>query len=265
MNTTERIFELMKIKKITGAQLSRATGISQGNISDWKKGKANPSYGAIVKIASALGVDADEIKNVNENNALITHVDGRNELQLLDERSLVNTYRDMTDIGKELLLESAKEIWAMHRIRKPKLELVTFAAKQEPIKDNLDVDYEEIEMENVKVFNMPASAGSGELLDDNAYAETLCFPAIQVPPQTDFGIRISGDSMEPLLSHGQIVFIREQSTLRNGDIGVFIVDNEGYCKRYNRVDECLESINLKYEPLPFKNFLDMRIVGRVLF
>lgn len=56
MNTTERIFDLLNKRNITAKALSLATGISTGNISDWKSGKANPSYGAIVKIAKYLNV-----------------------------------------------------------------------------------------------------------------------------------------------------------------------------------------------------------------
>ncbi|MPN58539.1 hypothetical protein SDC9_206245 [bioreactor metagenome] len=59
MTTADRIFALMRQKNITAAGLSRETGIPTSNISDWKKGKSNPSAEAVSKIADFLSVSAD--------------------------------------------------------------------------------------------------------------------------------------------------------------------------------------------------------------
>jgi transcriptional regulator with XRE-family HTH domain len=59
MTTSERIFALMRQKNITAAGLSRETGIPTSNISDWKKGKSNPSSEAVAKIANFLSVSTD--------------------------------------------------------------------------------------------------------------------------------------------------------------------------------------------------------------
>lgn len=52
---------LMKILEERGManKISRATGISSGNISDWKKGKSAPNLEAITKIADYLGLSVD--------------------------------------------------------------------------------------------------------------------------------------------------------------------------------------------------------------
>jgi transcriptional regulator with XRE-family HTH domain len=49
----------MRQKNITAAGLSRETGIPTSNISDWKKGKSNPSAEAVAKIADFLSVSTD--------------------------------------------------------------------------------------------------------------------------------------------------------------------------------------------------------------
>ncbi len=54
-----RIFELMANQKITQQQLSQATGISQGNISDWKGGRSTPKLDALCKIADYFHVSTD--------------------------------------------------------------------------------------------------------------------------------------------------------------------------------------------------------------
>lgn len=53
------LFTLLANKKITQSELSKATGISTGNISDWKKGKSFPSAEKLVLIANYLDCSTD--------------------------------------------------------------------------------------------------------------------------------------------------------------------------------------------------------------
>jgi len=62
MNTVERILNLITERGITQKTLSNGTGITTGNITDWKSGKANPSYGAIVKIAKYFDVSEEYLQ-----------------------------------------------------------------------------------------------------------------------------------------------------------------------------------------------------------
>jgi len=50
------IFKLMKQQGKTQKDLAISIGASQGNVSDWKKGKAQPSAKVLPKIAAFLGV-----------------------------------------------------------------------------------------------------------------------------------------------------------------------------------------------------------------
>ena len=63
MDTGERIFELLDMMEMSAKELSHATGISQGNITDWKKKRSKPSYGALVKISNSLNVSEDWLVN----------------------------------------------------------------------------------------------------------------------------------------------------------------------------------------------------------
>ena len=53
------LFQYMKENKITQNMLSENTGISQGNISDWNRGRAAPSMDNITKIADYFKVSTD--------------------------------------------------------------------------------------------------------------------------------------------------------------------------------------------------------------
>ena len=81
------------------------------------------------------------------------------------------------------------------------------------------------------VSYLPASAGTGVFLDEENF-ETVSFPEASVPERADFGVRVSGDSMEPVYRDGQIVWVQRCSRLRPGEVGVFLYDGEGYLKVY---------------------------------
>ena len=82
------------------------------------------------------------------------------------------------------------------------------------------------------LYRLAVSAGTGELLDGTDYDTVEV--GDEVSPNADFGVRIAGDSMEPRFVHGQIVWVHRQETLRSGEIGVFLYNGAGYCKRFER-------------------------------
>jgi len=61
MIISERIFKIMREKKINQLDLSNKTGISQSTISDWKRKKTNPSADKIMIICAALDVSPEDL------------------------------------------------------------------------------------------------------------------------------------------------------------------------------------------------------------
>ena len=53
-----------------------------------------------------------------------------------------------------------------------------------------------------------------------------------VPSDADFAVRIQGDSMEPYISDGSMVFVNKDAEITNGDVGIFCVDGAMYCKQF---------------------------------
>lgn len=135
---------------------------------------------------------------------------------------------------------------------------------------------------DMPVSTLAVSAGTGEFLDEGGF-EMVRFPESAVPSGTDFGVRVHGDSMEPVYHDGQIVWVEKTDTLHPGEVGIFSCNGEGYLKVYDLQKPCesdtedytdsygvlhpqavLVSYNEKYAPktiLPNDSF---SIVGRVL-
>lgn len=86
-----------------------------------------------------------------------------------------------------------------------------------------------------------------------------------------FGLQIHGDSMEPKISDGDVVIVRQQEDAESGDIVIATVNgDEATCKRLRKYRDGIELIanNPTYEPLFFSNEeiinKPIRIIGRVV-
>lgn len=123
-------------------------------------------------------------------------------------------------------------------------------------------DYEESEppLRTIKLFSLPASAGTGLYLDSEDYEEMTVDDS--VPSNTSYALRISGDSMEPQFEDEQIIYVHEQNTLHDGEIGIFVVNSDVYCKKL--MDGKLISLNKKYNPITISEYDSFYILGKVL-
>lgn len=131
-----------------------------------------------------------------------------------------------------------------------------------------------------RIYALPASAGTGSFLDSEEF-EVVSLPADSVPKGADFGIRVSGDSMEPIYNNGQIVWVRSCESLRPGQVGIFVLDGCAYIKQYSEQppefeedwtdveavlhqQPVLVSYNKKYAPIVVGRESSLIIAGRVL-
>ncbi len=109
------------------------------------------------------------------------------------------------------------------------------------------------------------SAGKGAYISDD-YPDVIDIDA-NTYPKADFAIEITGDSMMPKFDSGDIVLVHKQPNLENGQIGIFMLNGEGYIKQYHYEDGkyTLVSMNKAYDPIELTSNDDFQIVGRVLY
>ena len=114
------------------------------------------------------------------------------------------------------------------------------------------------------VYLQPASAGTGQWLDDDLSAEMEVDDS--VPANAEFGVRLAGDSMSPRFADGQIVWARKAESAENGEIVLCVLNDQGYCKKLRRDEHgvSLISLNPKYEPIPITEADEFRIMGCVV-
>ena len=139
-----------------------------------------------------------------------------------------------------------------------------------------------IQFVEMPVSNLSVSAGTGAFLDEGSF-EMVSFPVSSVPDGADFGVRVSGDSMEPVYHDGQIVWVKRCDRVNVGEVGIFIYDGEGYIKVYDEQEPDEEqreafsdsygtmymqpvmiSYNQKYAPRVISPQAGFQVVGHVL-
>ena len=86
---------------------------------------------------------------------------------------------------------------------------------------------EAIQLYSYDYYDHPASAGTGQYLND-VRVERIELP---VDIDADFVIPIKGDSMEPDYHDGDLVFIQTSVDLNDGVIGVFNYNGDAYIKQ----------------------------------
>ncbi len=85
-----------------------------------------------------------------------------------------------------------------------------------------------------------------------------------------FALRINGESMEPRMKEGDVVIVRRQPCVENGEIAIVLIGREeATCKRFYRYKEgiSLVSLNPQYAPMFFSEEdlreTEIEVLGRV--
>ena len=86
-----------------------------------------------------------------------------------------------------------------------------------------------------------------------------------------FALKIKGDSMEPRMREGDVVIVKKQNIVNNGEIAVVLVNgNDATVKKFFKYDSGINliSFNPNYEPFTYTpeqvNELPVQVIGRVV-
>lgn len=122
---------------------------------------------------------------------------------------------------------------------------------------------ENIELKVIKLYDFPVSAGHGNFIGD----ETSGYTEITTNNRkADYAVKISGNSMEPEYHDGDIILVKSQHTLNNGQLGIFFYDGETRFKKYSKNNKkiSLISLNKDYNPVVIASNRKLAIQGLVL-
>ncbi len=226
MSVNNRILELMKEQNVSKASLAKISGIPYTTLDSMLKRETDTKrLSVFFRIAKALGTSVE---------ALVFEED-EPELSV-EQKRILELYSLLDERGKDTVLSILEK----------------------------EADNSEKPLRTLPVYASPAAAGAAlpiltEELTELEYREG------EIPDDVDFGIRISGDSMTPLFSDGDLAYVKKTRSIASGQIGIFVLNGESLCKKmqYENGKTCLVSLNEAYAPIPILDTDDLMVVGVV--
>lgn len=129
-------------------------------------------------------------------------------------------------------------------------------------RDNLEIAAEltPVFTRPIPLHRLPVSAGTGEFLDSDDF--DIIEVGSETPASATFGVRISGDSMEPAYPNGYVAWVKRAVRIDEGQVGVFVLNGDGFIKKLGR--NCLLSLNPDYQPITLNEEDELRTYGIVV-
>ena len=227
----EQIKKYRNIKGMPQQDIADALGESSGRvIYNWEKGIGRPDCDKLARLCDLLGVSADELIGCKS----------MAQRPTATEWTTLQKYRALDEHGKEVVDYLIDSEYKRVRLsmKKPKSRM-------------LKIDW----------FTLPASAGTGNILDSEL-AEELLVPESAEAEQADFVISVGGDSMEPTYHDGDKVFVEKGDAGDGGEVGIFVVNGDVYIKELG--NKSLISHNEKYKPIRIGENDSVYCCGRVI-
>lgn len=217
------------------SELANKLGVKNTTISNWEIGISNPDISIISEVCKVLHISADYLFEENSDKDLLSfteleHINKYRKLDTFGKKQVDNVLQNEYQRVKEQTM-SIKELSAPYQAEVAKTEYLT-----------------------------GLSAGTGLFVFDDVPTQL-----IQIPVKydyIDFVISVSGNSMEPTYYDGDKVMVVKQEQLALGEIGVFMVDGNGYIKEYSPT--ALISHNKSYPDIPLKEESDIYCIGKVV-
>lgn len=241
-------------------EIAEKLGVSKSSVTNWIKGKNSPDVELVLPICRLLNISVREF--YGEPDTEETPITKKSPSDLSEEaHKIAKSYEKLTDHGKgavkAILGYEEKELSHYSQREDEDGKVVTLPTSRRNGHGFIEI----------KVYEQPAAAGLGNYLDEPDYRIEQ-YPPKVIPAKTDFGVIISGDSMEPKIHDGGTVFVQSTSAIDPGQIGIFVLDGKAYCKKlavdHENREIRLVSLNQEYEDIHVSPFSTFKTLGRVL-
>ncbi len=227
MDILDRIIMLMGSRD--QKELTKYLQLNAVAFSDWKSGKSNSYKKYLIEIAKFFNVSIDYlVYGKTPDSSLRT-----------DEEELLQDYNSVDIVAKAQIRERAAVLAELEAAKKKN-------NVQTPLKRTETEEKQEPQYISLPFPALPVSAGAGEYLHEDT-TSYIKVPATNLTGRATFALRVHGDSMEPDYFDGDIVLVDADAVVNIGDIGIFIVNGEGFIKE--RGKDRLISLNNKYKDI----------------
>ncbi len=231
---SERLKEILYENNENPEGLSKKINISPSSLSRYISGKMSPKITTIQVIADLYGINPVWLMGYD----VPKYSDKKETIEV------INLYKSLTP---------------PHRV-----ESINYMKYLKNNQNNLKETSDELYVlkNRVKILGQTAAGqpieyGDTIVKDINSISD--------VPDNADFALTVNGDSMEPLIKNGSILYIHAQEDVENGTISIIEINGAVTCKKVYKEENKLKlvSINEKYEPMIIDKG-NVRILGKVI-
>ncbi len=212
------------------AELAARVGVSRNTVAGWETNHSRPDLDTLPALCDALGMT-------------VAAFFGKERKKSAEEARVLKVFFSLEEGDRESIL------WQMEALRDRRAEQRLREAPPLPRTVTLFVN------------ELGAAAGFGAALGE-AQGERVVLLADRETERADEVITVCGNSMEPTYLDGEQVLVQHTKEIREGEIGIFLVDNEGYIKEFRK--DGLHSHNPEYRTMTFHEGQTVRCIGRVI-
>lgn len=186
---------------LSQAALAKLLGVSQSTVGNYEADISFPKEEVLLRLFDCLETDPNTLfrDSFRFGADVLTH----------SERQMLEQYRGLSPKGRETVRSVVSALCAY--------------------RDDLEAGKADREPRIIPLYRSPAAAGYaapvfGEDFDSISVTD-------EVPQSAEYAVRIQGDSMAPHIPDGSVVYVN-RDPLGPGDVGIFCVDGDMFCKQY---------------------------------
>ena len=186
---------------LSQAALAKLLGVSQSTVGNYEADISFPKQEVLLRLFDCLETDPNTLfrDSFRFGADVLTH----------SERQMLEQYRGLSPKGRETVRSVVSALCAY--------------------RDDLEAGKADREPRIIPLYRSPAAAGYaapvfGEDFDSISVTD-------EVPQSAEYAVRIQGDSMAPHIPDGSVVYVN-RDPLGPGDVGIFCVDGDMFCKQY---------------------------------
>lgn len=234
MDFGKRLSGLRKEKGLTREAFASILGISKYTLRNYELGVTEPDNNFLTIVADFFDVSIDYL------------------LCISNDRSRFNTYRITTAEAEHI-----KKYRQLDDFSKTVVDgVIDLALKRSPVEEKED-----------NIIRLPfsankASAGTGYFLFDAYPDSSIDITLNKTTEKANECIAVSGNSMEPMFYDGDILLVKRQANIDEGQIGIFVKDGQGFVKK--KGFDRLISLNPDYDDILPSEYDDINCYGLVL-
>ncbi len=252
MGIGKRIKEARENIGLTQKELGELIGVTGSAITNYENETSHPKEPILYKLIDALQVDANylfqDVVNIPKKINDVT----------LAEFEIIKKYRHIKPHEKEMvdavLNIAFQEYERLEKLKADRIKESSAPYLCSPVERDYpqgiyqidDFKNDEENRISMPVYDLGASAGTGVFLDNPCY-EVISMPEDKLSRKANFALWVSGNSMEPRFHDGDLVLVKIQPSVEIGEIGIFVLNGEGYIKKWG--GDKLVSLNPAYEPI----------------